>query len=197
MRGNPRRHGGRRMDDSARHTVDVVQRVVAMQVRIDRDEPIRVPRHESRERPGCHGLAGAKLAVLTQVGEIRRHEAHAPGAQRAGGVRQEYEREDLVVRTVQRADQDDTLVGALRVDPQIGLAVRKLSRLHGAERHRGEFADSPGERCALWEGQHHRAHGVAPMTTTSACAVRYSRAYASSPGLSACSVNNGWPPSTL
>src|SRR4029079_9470120 len=97
---------------------------------------------------------------------------------------------------VQRADQDDTLVGTLRVDPQIGLPVRKLSRLHDTERHRGALANPPAEGCALWKGQDYRAHCAAPMTTTSVCAVRYSRAYASSPGLSACSVNNGWSRST-
>ena len=84
-----------------------------------------------------------------------------------------------MVWMVQRADQDDTLVGAIRVNPQVGLAVRELSRLHATERYRREFADPPSERRALWEGQQHRAHSAGPMTTTSVCAVRCSRAYAS------------------
>ena len=78
-----------------------------MQMRIDRDQPVERVRKQLGNLPRRHGLARLEPPVLPHIGEIGRHQADVRRAELARRRRGEDQRQNLVVRSIERADDDD------------------------------------------------------------------------------------------
>src|SRR3990170_55287 len=168
-----------------------------MQVRIDCHQPIHVPRQQPSEGPRRDRFAALEAPILTHVREVRRNEADSRGSEFARRVGQKDERKQLVVRPIECTDQDNALLLAPSVNAEVRFTVWETPRLDNAQRNLCKLADPPGEGLALPKRQDDCGHGISPIATISGCTARYSWAYDSSPGVSACSVNSGCPASTF
>ena len=176
VRGDPRGDRPCRRDGHGRDREQRSEIVLAVQVRIDGDEPVERPREERAEMDRAHGLAGLEPRVLAQVGEIRRDEADGSRAELARGPRREEERQREPVGIAQRRDDDDVAAGAVAFERDERFAVREMPPRDAAGCRRETFADAPRERRAAGERQQQRRHGGAPMCTMSRCRSTNARA---------------------
>src|SRR5690348_13109090 len=100
--------------------------MVAVQVRIDSDQPIECTGYEIGEVPGCDGFAVAKPAVLTYIGEIRCNEAHSLGAKLARSFGSEQQRQKFAIGPVQRADNRDIATVGVGCVTQPGFTIGEM-----------------------------------------------------------------------
>ena len=165
VRGNPRGQRGRGVHHATRHGVDLGQRMVPVQVRIDGHEPVDVLREEPTDRPRRDGFASLELPVLSHVGQIRRDQAHSNSAHGARGIGHKQQGQHLVVGMRERAGEQHALSGAVRLDPEVRFAVGKSPRMHSADRCLNERADSFGEGLVAFEREDEGAHERSPTET--------------------------------
>src|SRR3546814_20493544 len=76
-----------------------------------------------------HRLAGMEANVLANVSEVGGDEPDPASAQIARGVGCEQQRQQLGVRMIETAQQDDVAVADVAYDPEIGFTVGTLTML--------------------------------------------------------------------
>ena len=113
--------------------VDFRQFMVAMEMRIDRHQPVEMARQDRSKGSRRHRLAGMEAYVLAHVSEVRGDEPDPASAKIARGVGCEQQRQQLGVRMIETGQQDDLAVADVVSDPEIGFPVRKLTMLDRAD----------------------------------------------------------------
>ncbi len=113
-------------------------------MRVHGDEPVERTGQDAGEGARRDRLALAKAPVLAQVAQIRAHQPDPRRAEVAGGVRGEEQRRELVVGTVERAQDHRRPPGQVAVDAYKAFAVGKAMPLERGGRQR-QLARNP--RC--------------------------------------------------
>lgn len=88
---------------------------------------------ETREALRRHRFTRLKTAVLPHVREIRRDQSDLSRAERPRGISREDKAQEAVIRPCECADQIGRLTCNVGEDTDVGLAIRKLTRLYCSE----------------------------------------------------------------
>jgi hypothetical protein len=81
------------VNDACRDCVNLAERAVAMQMRVDSGHPVKRIRQKARDFPRGHRLAWLESPILPHVGEVRRNQTDFGRAQLAGRRCREEERQ--------------------------------------------------------------------------------------------------------
>lgn len=155
---DPGRDGGRGLDHTGRHPVDLAERAVAVQMGIDGDDTVEHRRHQRSKRAGRDGFARVEAPVLTQVRQVRGSQQHAGGAEVARCVRGEQQGQRLGVRLCQAGHDHDGAAGDVGVQPHQRLAVREPVQLQGSPLRAQRPDQSIGEVFVARQVKNERFH---------------------------------------
>jgi hypothetical protein len=121
-----------RVDRIGGNAEEVGKRGNAVEVGIDGYEPV----HGMREQPGevarTDAITFLKAAVLPEVRQIRRDQAHRCGAEIARSLGGEEQRQHFVIRAIQARHEHDGLAAHRTGDADSPLPVRESVDLHGS-----------------------------------------------------------------
>ena len=166
LRGDPvAQQRGARERNGLRRRHRLVQRGDTVQVRVHRDDGVKLLGQPLAQDALAHGFAGPERHVLPHVGQVGADQGQVPGAQRTGGGRGEHQFGDFVAGLVQPA-QDHHTLGQLRRQAQADLAVRKAVALDRRGLQAGGRRQPQGQRGFVVKVEQHGHGGVQNSTKT-------------------------------
>src|SRR5262245_60253762 len=117
-----------------------------------------------------------KAFILAHIGEIGCDKSNARSTELFCGRGQKDQRQELFVRPVECADDDNIASADIRIDSDKRFAVRKPSDFALAKLGTNGLGQVAGQRVIAWHREYERAHLSSPSRIASGCERANSRA---------------------